>query len=391
MVVGAGAAGLGAAEMAARAGADVCLVETRPLLGGTVTHSLIHTLGGVFDGHGEFLNDGLVPELVERLCRATPPASRRKIGTIWTLSVAPEVYRAVVEKWIVSEPHLRACLGSRVTRVELEDSQVTAIEVRGPEGAAWFHPRAVIDATGVAAVLRMVSRDLLEESHRAAGGLIFRMRNVTPGTLLFPHNIPVLRAIREASETGGLPSRCARAWIDTGVYEDEIYVKLFVPMHDGWETVEGSAAIARQALADHVAIVEFLRRLPVFSEAVVTETGDLGIRDGGRVRGEYCLTEADAKNGRRFPDAVCRCSWPIEYWDPERGLILEYLPEGTYYEIPLRSLKPRSLRNVWVAGKCLSAEPRAQASARVVGSCWSMGEAAGAAAAAWSRKEEVPK
>jgi len=40
------------------------------------------------------------------------------------------------------------------------------------------------------------------------------------------------------------------------------------------------------------------------------------------------------------------------------------------------------LRNLWAAGKCLSADRYAQAPARVVGSCRAMGEAAGTAAAA---------
>jgi hypothetical protein len=99
------------------------------------------------------------------------------------------------------------------------------------------------------------------------------------------------------------------------------------------------------------------------------------------VRGEYSLSAADVRQARKFADAVCRCCWPIEYWDPEQGVSLEYLAEHDYYEIPLRCLKVQGLRNVWAAGKCLSADRYAQASARVVGSCWSMGEAAGRAAA----------
>src|SRR5438876_1068692 len=42
VVCGAGAAGLAAALAAARAGAEVCLMEARPRLGGTVSHALIH-------------------------------------------------------------------------------------------------------------------------------------------------------------------------------------------------------------------------------------------------------------------------------------------------------------------------------------------------------------
>ncbi len=106
------------------------------------------------------------------------------------------------------------------------------------------------------------------------------------------------------------------------------------------------------------------------------------MRDGGRIQGEYCLSTADVRELRKFPDAICRCSWPIEYWHPVDGVFLEYLPAGAYYEVPLRSLRLRGWTNVLVAGKCLSADRYAQASARVVGSCWAMGEAAGKAAAA---------
>ena len=58
-------------------------------------------------------------------------------------------------------------------------------------------------------------------------------------------------------------------------------------------------------------------------------------------------------------------------------MVLEYLPENTWYEIPLRALKVPGVANLWVAGKCLSADRYAQASARIAGCCWSMGEAVG--------------
>ena len=69
IVVGAGAAGVSAAISAARFGAEVLLLENRPRVGGTVTHSLIHTLGGLFDSEGDYLNAGMPVELVQRLER----------------------------------------------------------------------------------------------------------------------------------------------------------------------------------------------------------------------------------------------------------------------------------------------------------------------------------
>jgi hypothetical protein len=157
---------------------------------------------------------------------------------------------------------------------------------------------------------------------------------------------------------------------------------LFVPLNGEWQDRESRGEITLAARKTQDLVVSFLRRFREFATATVTHTGGLGVRDGGRIRGEYCLTAADVRQARKFEDAACRCCWPIEFWDRDAGVSLEYLPENEYYEIPLRSLQLRGLTNVWAAGKCLSADRYAQASARVVGACWSMGEAAGEAAAA---------
>jgi hypothetical protein len=49
--------------------------------------------------------------------------------------------------------------------------------------------------------------------------------------------------------------------------------------------------------------------------------------------------------------------------------------------IPLGCLRARDLRNVFVAGRCISATHRAQASIRVMGTALATGQAAGMAAA----------
>jgi hypothetical protein len=124
-------------------------------------------------------------------------------------------------------------------------------------------------------------------------------------------------------------------------------------------------------------LLSFLRGLPDFSGAEIEQVGKLGFRDGGRFYGEYRLEADDVRRGRKFPDAACRCAWPIEFWDPEKGVELEYLSDDDYYEIPLRALKVPGVENLWAAGKCISADPVAQASTRVAGCCWAMGEAVG--------------
>jgi hypothetical protein len=380
LVCGAGAAGISAALAAARGGAQVWLIEPRQQIGGTVVHTLIHTLGGFFDADRELINHGLPTELIEKLERASPLVLKRKMGRTWVLAVPPEVYFDVVELMIAQEPRIRLLTCSRVTAVEFDEGRVTGTTLLNRSEEVHLAPQAVIDTTGTAEFVRRLNPDLIEaDQRRAAGGLIFRLRDVDPGAIKFPNSVVVVRTLHQAAADGRIPENCRHAWIDRGAFEDEVYVKLFVPSAIRFDHQERTQA----------AVVDFLRQQPGFEKARVENTGQVGIRDGGRVKGEYQLTGTDVRQGARFHDAACRGSWPIEYWDPAKGLSLEYLPKNCTYEIPLRALRVKGFYNVWVAGKCLSADREAQASARVVGTCWAMGEAAGKAAAAHSMTGEL--
>jgi hypothetical protein len=369
---------MGVALSAARCGAQVYLIEAATSVGGTVAGALIHTLAGLYDSAGELLQHGLAAELIERLAREDASVRRRRMGRVWVLSVSPNHYRTVVERWIRAEPRITLLTQARVIKAIREGPWLTGMEVSAPDGGCSLRPRAVVDATGTAEVVRLIDPSLLQnDTGRAAAGLIFRMRGIVPGSLDFPRGATLVRSLRAAAAQGSLPPTCDKAWIDTGLDEDEAFVKLFVPLPHDWRDRDSRGEITRQAREVQTAVIAFLRQRPEFAQASLVQTGCLGVRDGGRVRGEYCLTADDVRQMRKFDDRACRACWPIEYWDPDRGVSLEYLPEGGYYEIPLRALKVEGLSNVWTAGKCLSADRYAHASARVVGTCWAMGEAVG--------------
>jgi len=380
VVCGAGAAGLAAALSAAQTEAHVLLLEAADRLGGTVTHALIHTLAGLYDWQGHFINDGLPPELAMRLHAADPRTCRRKMGRAWVLQVCPNVYGRIVTEWIAEEAAITVCCGSRVAQLFQTGRRITEVEYVTDGEAHCIRPVAVIDATGTAEVVRQLDESLVcDDGPRAAGGWIVRGAGVAPGALDFPKGLGVVRALREAASTGLLPWQCGHAWIDSGIDADEAFIKLFVPLDNGWRDRCGEISRAAQAAAQ--AVVEFLRQWPDFARIEVVQSGSLGVRDGGRIRGRYTLTASDVRECRTFADAACRCAWPIEYWDPQRGVSIEYLPEGSHYEIPMRALQVDGIDNLWAVGKCLSADRLAHASARVVGACWAMGQAAGGAAA----------
>ena len=388
VVCGAGAAGIAAALSAARCGERVCLVESTARLGGTVPAALIHTLAGLYNQTGDLLHRGLVAELVERLARQAA-AVRRRMGRLWVLSVCPNRYRRVVANWVEWEPRITVLSNSRVSRLTAQDGRILDVEVSTPGGRCRLVPKALIDATGAAAVVRLIGPGLVQrDTDRPLAGWIFRLRGVGPAALDFPRGPGIARALENAVAEEILPPACAPTWIDCGVLPDEAFVKLSLPLGNDEHDLESRGQLKRQMRQVQAAIVAFLRGLPGFSAASLKQTGRPTARDAGRIHGEYCLSAADVRQARKFQDAACPGCWPIEYWDPQRGVSLDYLPAGDYYEIPLRSLLVKGLSNVWTAGRSLCADKFAQASARVAGTCWAMGEAVGKAAAAATRLSE---
>ena len=364
VIVGAGAAGIASALTAAAQGASVVLLEKSGQLGGTVTQTLIHTLGGLFDDQGDFLNPGLPVELTERLSQASPLTQKRRIGKTWTLSVDPEVYAQVVNDWINEYPNLEVRYHTTITNVLVNARRIDQVTVTDDHKSDTLHLQALIDTTGQADIVRQIDVNKVTEG-AALAGLILQLRGVAPEAVKFPKGVALLQRIRKAAANHKLPPECATLWLDSGVYPDEVYVKFNLMPSD--YNAARMTEVAEQLLT-------FLHSVPAFSKAFIKKSGQLGLRDGGRVQGDYTLTEADLKQGQRFPDAVCQASWPIEHWHPQQGVTIDYFPPGHRYDIPLGALKVSGLDNLFVAGKCFSAEPRAQASARVVGTCWAMGE-----------------
>lgn len=363
-IVGAGAAGIACALSAAAQGASVVLLEKSGQLGGTVTQTLIHTLGGLFDDQGHFLNLGLPVEFTERLSQASSLTHKRRIGKTWTLSVDPKIYGQVVSSWINEYPNIEVNYHTTITNVSINVGCIDRVTITGDDKSHTWKPQALIDTTGHADIVRQIDVSKVTEGV-ALAGLILQLRGVAPDAIKFPKGVALLQRIRKAAYNHKLPPECATLWLDSGVYPDEVYVKFNLVSTD-------YEAARMVAVAEH--LLTFLHALPDFSDAFISAHGQLGIRDGGYVQGDYILTEADIKQGRRFTDTVCRASWPIEYWHPQQGVTLDYFPPGHHYDIPLRSLKVKGLRNLFVAGKCFSTEPHAQASARVVGTCWAMGD-----------------
>lgn len=381
VIAGAGAAGIAAALAASKRGGEVLLLESSPCIGGTVGQALIHTLGGLYDSDGELVNTGLSAEIQERLQAASPLTVKRQMGKVWVLNIDPAVYVTALQAWLKAFTNLHFLSSAQISGLAIaqgEDGEpsIQQVMISTLEGEYTQPVRAVVDATGQAAVVRQWNRQQVIEG-AALAGFIIQLRGVALGALRFPYSIALRRRIHQAVTEGALPPECASVWLDTGVIPDEAYAK-FNLMAADWDRSR------MYQVAD--TLVTFLRTQPSFAEATISRYGALGIRDGGLVQGRYCLTEADIKQGRRFADTACYGCWPIEHWHPTTGVELDYFPPKHRYAIPFDALQCAGINNLWLAGKCLSAEPRVQASARVAGTCWAMGAAVGTRLAQENRR-----
>jgi hypothetical protein len=134
----------------------------------------------------------------------------------------------------------------------------------------------------------------------------------------------------------------------------------------------------------------FRDRLEGCETSFVNDTGvQVGVRQTRQVVGRQILINDDVVEGRKSSDGVARSAWPIELHSGEKPRLV-WLTDD-YYDVPFGCFVPREGDGLLVAGRCLSAEHEAMASARVTAQCFSYGQAVGMAAAMAVREGMSPR
>jgi len=103
----------------------------------------------------------------------------------------------------------------------------------------------------------------------------------------------------------------------------------------------------------------------------------VGIRSSRRLMGEYIVTETDINSGIIFDDTIAICPSFQRKKSVKCALM----------HIPYRSLVPRKVENLLVAGRCFSSDSVANDILSPIQFCMAMGQAAGTAAA-WAVKRD---
>jgi len=379
LVVGAGVSGVPAAVAAARAGASVIVVEKRGAPGGAGVAALHQSICGLYTSGNKAptapLNGGIPAEICERLSALSPDGAPVRIGRAYVLPYVNEHLEAVYADMIAGEKNLEVRYGALAVAAEQENGTIRAVTLRqGPDDDT-VEPGVVIDCsgTGVMAEIAGVPFDVAAPEERQLAGFTVRLSGVKGVDEAL--SVKVAYALKAVADVDRLPGHLQFSSLRGGGAGGAI-LKLSLP--------PGQAPGRRARAVSDVGLVcaALAETLPEFADANIADAAeDVMDRDGRRLKGKYVLTEDDVLGARKFDDPAARGAWPIEFWNQRTGPSYRYVPDGDWYEIPLRCLQSSTVKNLLCAGRCISATAMALASTRVMGVCMALGAAAGKHAA----------
>jgi len=401
VVAGGGPSGVGAAVAAARQGAKVLLVEATGALGGMGTSGLVSVWYSLSDGE-RVLPKGLFWEILTRLnemggLRAGTDLStydkKLAVGT----GFSPEVLKRLLDR-IVREAGVDLLFCTRLIAADADKQtgRVAGVVIHHIEGLRYVPAKTFIDATGDA-----VLADLCGVPCREAGR---DTKHIMPPTLcgvvanidwerywetvkhqdeliaqgikdgFFTQNDRHVPGLFRSVETTGIQN--AGHLFGTNALKVKSLTEGYVK--------------GRELAAEYMAF--FRTYFDGAEKAELCATGSLmGVRESRSIVGEYELCYDDFKARRHFDDqiGVYNKAVDIHVYDLSDEQWQRYTSEyrvrdncgvGESYGLPYGILVPKGSTNLWVGGRCVSADVKMHGSIRDQPAAYIMGQAAGTAA-----------
>ncbi|NOS88291.1 MAG: FAD-dependent oxidoreductase [Methylococcaceae bacterium] len=383
-VIGAGAAGIAAAVAAAKAGAEVVLVERHDLTGGLATSAWVGTICGLFYRHptiARYAVAGFAREFAEAIQQQSRTQVAMYAEGLHFLPYQPAVFHQEALRQL-RQAKVRLCLQTQVIGAQVAGRQLAALTVQDHAKTLTVFPAAVVDCSGNAQISALAGIGRMTESHYQAGALVFQVS----GLPTLSENVLALvliRSLKRGIAAGQLDSACERLSLIPGTLQQGVaLLKLGLPgLYDG--TPACLHDYGQEARSRSHAIVAYLHQHEaVFAALKITAmANEVGIRTAERSEGIGVLDEHQVLACAKPDDGVAIGTWPIEYWGGQRKPDMRYFQLDGAYWISAATLVSRHLDNLFFAGRCLSATELAIASARVIGTCLSTGYAAGRLAA----------
>ena len=411
VIIGGGTAGCAAAYLAGKSGLKTLLLEKSQVLGGTMTSGLVVPVMKSGDNQ---INTDFYNALVSELAKIDGQVTYQG-NSGW---FNPELMKIVLDK-MMKDVNVEVLFNTEVAEVKLNNTLSSHIEqiytnnisllnqekLSVPIGAKYF-----VDATGNCDFSKKINCEFLENnSEFQPMSLRFLMSGVDCEE--FARWITDLDTDREVTTVQYTDKQVhfstAYTWdsgkhwalaplfdkaVKEGILEDEDrnYFQVFTVAG-----MPGTVAFNCPRIVENLnpnnqkdlskaltkgresifRISEFCKKyLPGFENSFISNISDsIGIRVSNRIRGKYIYTIEDLKSGKKFDNPALISNYPIDVHSKSKNT--STCEKTGEYQLPIESLMSFNYDNLFVAGRCLSADYMAQGALRVQASCFSMGEA----------------
>ncbi|MEG1934698.1 MAG: FAD-dependent oxidoreductase, partial [Rikenellaceae bacterium] len=358
--------GVAAAISAARAGANTYLVERYNHLGGLWTGGLVLPLLSTHavnkDGKTIKVIHGIGGEVSERL--------RKMDMTIKEINptIDAEAAKYVLDE-MIAEAGVKMVYHALGTQVIMDGNTIKGVFIESKSGRQALLGKVVIDCTGDGDIFHFAGEKYDEMLYHI--GLVHRLGNTdrinTKATGYKEMGVGEPTPIKGVNWVNmhGEDEQCATDVMNLTRLQMKYRKEI-------WENTQK------------------VRATPGYEDIFLLETApQIGTRASRIVEGEYCLTLEDSMTYKNFGNDAIGVSgaWTTMVYNGRRVAAAN----RPYWQIPLKSLIPKTTDGLIVAGRCFSFERALVEDTRVIGTCLITGHGAGAAAALAAQSGERPR
>ncbi len=406
VIVGGGTAGCSAAYMLGKYGKKVLIIEKNTFLGGSMTSSLVTPMMKTSENS---INNEFLTTFLTKMKKYNSSITYSDGNNGW---FNPQIAKIVFDE-LMKDANVKIFYDSVLDSVNISLRHINKLYLKSKMLSTPIEAKYFIDATGNCDLGFIANCNFLNQpNENQPTNLRFMMGGVD--TRLFADwllKIDNDRNVTTVAEIGGqIHLSTAYTWdndkkwalkpyfdkgVKDGIIEDEDrnYFQIFtVPnmpdtiafncpriyFDDNINPLDVNAyseALIKGRLAI-LRLTDFCKKyFKGFDNAYISDIADsLGIRTSRRIVGKYVYTINDLKSGKKFDNYALISNYPVDVHSNKKdSSVLEHFMQE--YQLPIEALISADIDNLFVIGRCLSADFYSQGALRIIPSCFSMGVA----------------
>lgn len=407
IIVGGGTAGISCAWNCGKLGLKTLLIEKNSFLGGSITSSLVIPAMKTSENS---INNDFFNAFYDNLYKKNGAITYIDGNKGW---FNPEIAKIVLDEMLLSVG-VNIVFESVVYKIERRDEKFLLVYIDTIDGNKnyFFNNKVlstpietsyIVDSTGDAKICEKLNCNFLEKNENESQPVSLRFIMSGVDKKIFSNWLLDFDSDREVSTAACIDGEYhfstaytwdnSKEWALKPLFEraiaenilqetDTNYFQIFsiAGMDDAVafncprllqnslnQYTEGRSVIYRLAKFCNM-------YLKGFEKAYISNIANtMGVRVSNRVEGKYIYTHEDLLSGKTFQNPVVISNYPIDIHSSEKGgsTLQKVYKE---YQLPIESLIVKDYNNVFVIGRCISVDFKAQGALRIIPSCFSMGE-----------------